>query len=442
MQTLIAANRIGAIFVPLNYRLAPSELSFILADCDPHTVLVDGPRQAGFDELRQSISVRRYLGVEGAGPGWESVEQLIEQGRALDEPAMVGDDDVAIVMYTSGTTGKPKGVMLSNANLWWCAQSLMLLYDVHADDVTLAVSPLFHIAGLNVTIPTTWLKGGTVLLHRAFDARAFFDDIQRYRVNTLFGVPAMFLAMMALPDFADGDVSSCRLAICGGAPVPDHVLRTLSERGIPMLQGYGLTETAPVAIFLVAEHSLTKIGSCGFPAMYVESRLVDQEGEPIGRDRPGVPGEVQLRGPNVSIGYWDNPEATAAAYDDDGWFHTGDVGQYDEDGFCYIVDRLKDMIISGGENVYPAEVENVLFDHPSVAEAAVVGLPHQRWGEAVTAVVVPKPGHEVTLEQLRDFCATRLARYKLPLRLEVVAALPRNPAGKVLKGDLRHELTH
>ncbi|MDO5498836.1 MAG: AMP-binding protein, partial [Propionibacteriaceae bacterium] len=317
----------------------------------------------------------------------------------------------------------------------------MTLYDVSVDDTTLAVSPLFHIAGLNVTIPTTWMKGGRVILHRAFDARAFLDDIQEYRVTTLFGVPAMFIAMLALPDFDQGDVSTVRVAICGGSPVPVEVLRKMSDRGIPMLQGYGLTETAPVAIFLVAEHSLEKIGSCGYPPLYVEAKLVDSEGKEIPRSQPDTPGEVHMRGPNVSVGYWGNPDATQAAFDEAGWFHTGDVGQYDADGFCYIVDRLKDMIISGGENVYPAEVENVLFEHPAVADAAVVGLPHERWGEAVTAVVTLKPGAGLTLEELRNFCSERLARYKLPLELIVLDELPRGATGKIRKVDLRRELT-
>lgn len=250
----------------------------------------------------------------------------------------------------------------------------------------------------------------------------------------------MFVAMLGLPDIADRDLSTVRVAICGGAPVPVDVLRQLSGLGIGVLQGYGLTETAPVAIFLVAEHALEKVGSCGFPAMYVEAKLVTPAGTEITRAQPDTRGEILLRGPNLTRGYWNKPEATAAAIDADGWFHTGDVGRYDADGFCYVVDRIKDLIISGGENIFPAEVENVLFEHPAVAEVSVIGLPHPKWGEAVTAVAVTHDGSELDLAGLRAFATDKLARYKLPIALHVVPELPRNSTGKVLKTQLRDEL--
>jgi fatty-acyl-CoA synthase len=277
-----------------------------------------------------------------------------------------------------------------------------------------------------------------VVLHRSFDAQRTLQDIARYRINTLFGVPAMFIAISQLPGFQTADLSTVRMAVCGGAPAPEPLLRTFADRGIGVLQGYGLTETAPAAIFLVAEYALSKLGAAGQPPLYVQTKLLGPGGVAI--TEPGVRGEVCMRGPNVTQGYWNRPEATAAAFDEAGWFHTGDVGQFDEDGIISIVDRVKDMVISGGENVYPAEVESVLFGHPAVAEVAVIGLPDARWGEAVTAVVAAKPGQSVTLEDLREYAAPRLARFKLPQRLHVVDLLPRNPTGKVLKYQLREDL--
>ncbi len=439
--TMLASYRLGAIFVPINFRLSPGEMEYILNDSAATAVVADSGRQAGIDSIRERLVARVFVGVEGAGEGWEPFDGLVSGAQPLELPGAVGDDDVAIIIYTSGTTGHPKGAMLTHSNMWWNAQSLFNLIDgISTEDVTLSVAPLFHVAGLNVTIPTTWMRGGRVILQRAFKPQQFLADIEKYKVNTLFGVPAMFIGVMALDEFEDADLSSVRLAVCGGAPVPSHVLQTYHDRGIQMLQGYGLSETAPAAIFLVGEHSLTKLGSCGVPAMFIEAKLVDGSNRVI--EGNNEVGEICLRGPNVTVGYWNKPEATAAAFDEAGWFHTGDLGRRDDDGFYYIVDRIKDLVITGGENVYPAEVENVLFEYPGVAEVAVIGLPDPKWGEAVTAVVTLAPGTEnITLEELREFATARLARYKLPLRLHIVPELPRNAQGKVLKIDLRRDLT-
>ena len=438
LETWLAASRLGAIYVPINFRLAGPELAYILNDAGSHTLIAGADSQRGADAIRTQVTARRYIGVEAAGEAWENYEQLIQQAEPLTTPDPVRPEELSVLMYTSGTTGLPKGVMLSHANLWWSDIAMLSWIDIHADDVTLAFSPLFHIAGLNFMIGITWMRGGEVILHRSFDPQATLRDIAAYHVKTLFGVPAMFLTMTQLPEFGDADLSSVRIAVAGGAPVPEPLLRIFADRGIGVLQGYGLTETAPAAIFLASEYALDKLGAAGQPPLYIESKLIDLDGATI--TEPRIRGEVCMRGPNVTKGYWNLPQATAAAFDDGGWFHTGDVGEYDDDGFVYIVDRIKDLVISGGENIHPAEVENVLFGHPAVAEAAVIGLPDTRWGEAVTAVIALRPGKHVTLEELREFAAQSLARYKLPQRLHIVDELPRNSTGKVLKYQLREEL--
>ena len=437
LETMLAASRLGAIFVPLNFRLTGRELSVIASDAGLHTLVAGGGQQPVIDSVRDQLPVHRYVGVEGAGAGWQAFESIVDRSSRLPCPDSVTADEVAVLMYTSGTTGQPKGVMLTHANLWWNNTNLMHLYDVLADDVTLVASPLFHIAGLNVTIPTTWRRGGEVVLHRAFDPQAALDDISRYRITSLFGAPAMFQVMSRLPAFEAADLSSVRMAICGGAPVPEALIRLFQKRGISMLNGYGLTETAPSAAFLTAEYSLTKLGSIGQAPLLSEIRIADRDGATV--TEPQVTGEICARGPNVMKGYWNQPQATAAAIDADGWFHTGDVGYLDSDGFLYIVDRIKDMVVTGGENVSSVEVENVLLEHPSVVEAAIIGLPDQRWGETVAAVVALSPDQALTLAELREFAGQSLARYKIPTKLFMVAALPRNPAGKVSKLQLRKE---
>jgi fatty-acyl-CoA synthase len=436
LETFLASSRLGAVFVPLNFRLTSTELTYIINDAGIHTLVTDRDRRSSIDPVRDQLAVRRYLGVELDEPaaGWGDIIDLIEGSPVSTEWSRIAADDLALIMYTSGTTGKPKGVMLTHGNLWWNVTNLMHLFEVRADDVTLATSPLFHIAGLNVTIPTTWRMGGEVVLHRSFDAQRCLDDIERYRVSTLFGAPTMFQMMSALPGFAAADTSSVRMIICGGAPVPESLVRLYHDRGITMLNGYGLTETSPSCCFLTAEHAITKVGSVGQPPLYSELRVVDDDGHEV--RQPGALGEVCVRGPNVTPGYWRNPTATAAAFDQEGWFYTEDVGYLDQDGFLYIADRKKDVIVTGGENVASAEVENVLIAHPSVFDVAVIGTPHDRWGETVTAVVVPR-GSAPTLEDLRSFAGAALARYKLPTRIIVVDNLPRNPSGKVIKVELR-----
>jgi fatty-acyl-CoA synthase len=327
--------------------------------------------------------------------------------------------------------------MLTHGNILWNNINAMLGFGSSMDDVILTAAPLFHIGGLNVMTLGSFHVGSTVVLLRNFDPTQVLVDFERYKVSHMFGAPAMYLFVSQHPAFATTDLSSIQVLICGAAPVPESLMELYAARGIDFCQGYGLTETAPFSAFLTPEWAISKLGSAGLPPLYSDTRIVDNNNRPVAA---GERGEICLRGPNIMKGYWNRPEATAAAIDGEGWFHSGDVGYVDEDGFLFICDRLKDMVISGGENVYPAEVESALYKHESIAEVAVIGLPDEKWGEAVTAVVALHDGHELTLEELRAFADPMLARYKLPLRLHVVDALPRNPAGKVLKFVLKDDL--
>jgi fatty-acyl-CoA synthase len=423
LVALFASSRLGAIFVPLNFRLAGPEIEFAVNDAGLHTLIVAASHEALVESIRPKLVCVRYLPVEPLPQGERVAASASEPG------------DVAVIMYTSGTTGRPKGAMLTHSNIWWNNVNALLTMDSAEDDVSLNSAPLFHIGGLNVTTLISLMKGSHMVLHEQFDPEAFFDDVVRYRVTKHFAVPAMLLFLSQHERFAAADLSSLRSIIVGGAPVPEPLLRTYIARGVTLHQGYGMTETAPMITFLTPEWSLAKLGSAGRTPLLSEIRLIDAEGNVV--TEPRTRGEICTRGPNIMAGYWQLPDATRETIDADGWLHTGDIGEIDEDGFLYVCDRVKDMIISGGENVYPAEVESVLYRHPAVAEVAVIGAPDSKWGEAVVAVTVLKAGASLTLDGLRDFAKTELAGYKLPSALFVIEGLPRNPAGKVLKHELR-----
>jgi fatty-acyl-CoA synthase len=437
LEVLFACGKLGAVFVPLNFRLAAPELTFIVNDAGVHTLVV-GPEFIGLvDSVRTELCVRRYLALQASeGGDWLEYDDVVARAAAQASDNEVGSGEVAIIMYTSGTTGRPKGAMLTHGNLLWNNINAALAFDTLEDDITLVCAPLFHIGGLNVTTLITLLKGGTVVLMPAFDPARVLDLIEEHRINTMFGVPAMFLFMSQVPGFADRDLSSVRTFICGGAPVPEPLIRLYQDRGIPFVQGYGLTETAPFGTLLPKQDSLRKLGSAGLPPMFTEVRVVDERMEDV---KPGVIGEVVIKGPNVMKGYWNRPDATAEAITHGGWFHSGDLGVLDEDGYLFLKDRKKDMIISGGENIYPAEVESVLIDHPDIADVAVIGMPDETWGEKVVAVVVKVDAGDLTPQDVIDFANGRMARYKLPREVVFTDLLPRNPAGKVLKRELRDQ---
>jgi fatty-acyl-CoA synthase len=438
LVALFAASKAGAVFVPLNFRLTGVELEFIINDAGIHTLIVGPDHQAVIEPVRGALACSRYYGFDGDAAGWPDLERAMAQAVPLATAAAMAEDDVAILMYTSGTTGRPKGSMMSCGNIWWNNVSELLTLDVLSTDVLLTFAPLFHVGGLNVLTLTSLLKGAHLVLHRTFDAGRIIADVPRQRVSIMFAVPAMLLFLSQHPDFESADMSSVRSVSVGGAPCPEGLLRFFNGRGIAVHQGYGLTETAAMATFLTPEWCWSKMGSVGKPPILTQLRLIDAAGDVI--TAPHVRGEICVRGMNVTLGYWNRPDATRDAIDPDGWFRTGDIGYVDEDGFYTVCDRVKDMIISGGENIYPAEVESVLFEHPAIAEVAVIGQPDDTWGESVMAVAALKPGATLTLAALQEFAAARLARYKVPRRLHLVPALPRNPTGKILKYRLREQL--
>jgi len=438
LETLFAANAIGAIFVPLNFRLTGEELTFIINDAGVHSLIVDDALQATIESVREKLCCQHFYSAEGTFDNWKPLIKLRSASEELAETCKMQTDDVSLIMYTSGTTGLPKGAMLTHGNILWNNINAHFTFTSSRDSVNLVVAPLFHIGGLNVLTLHSFTLGSKLVLMRAFDPKAVLAAFSEYQVTHMFGAPAMFLFMSQHEHFDTTNFDHVESLICGAAPPPESLLTLYDQRGVAFCQGYGLTETAPFASFLTPEWSLKKLGSAGQPPLYSELRIVDNNNHVIPQ---GERGEICIKGPNIMKGYWNRPEATAEAIDEEDWFHSGDVGYLDEDGFLYICDRLKDMVISGGENVYPAEVEGVLFKHPSISEVAVIGLEDEKWGEAVTAVAALKDGTSLAIEELREFASDHLASYKIPLRLHIVDELPRNPAGKVLKYVLKEQLS-
>jgi fatty-acyl-CoA synthase len=423
VEALFACAKAGLVLVPLSWRLSPAELAFQLDDSEPAVLLVEAEyaelADAALDEAT-TRPMRARLGDVADAPA-----------RVDDQ---VDDDDPLFLIYTSGTTGKPKGALLTHANCFWTNLGFDLATGISGDDVALQVLPQFHCGGWNVQPLLTWWKGGTVVLERSFEPPRCLALIEEKRVTTTMGVPAIYLFMAQDPAFETADLSSLSRAVVGGAPMPEALLETWHERGVDIVQGYGLTEAAPNVLCLPAEDAVRKQGYAGKPYPNVEVSLRDPASGRL-LDGPGE-GELVVRGPNVFAGYWRNPEASAAALAD-GWLLTGDVAQRDDEGYYRIAARLKDMYISGGENVYPAEVESVLHEHPAVADAAVVAVPDDRWGEVGIAAVVLTAGGAVDEEELLEHCAARLARFKVPKGVRFVAELPRSGMGKVLKDELR-----
>ncbi len=436
LETIFAANALGAIAMPINWRLAAPEVRYILEHsgarafvCDAALLDLANDATAGME----GTLVRSCI-TDAGDDAWSTLGEL-EDGAVLAAPVTAEVDDVHRLMYTSGTTGRPKGVMLTHGNLAWKNLAHIVEFGFTEADLGLACGPLYHVGALDLTTTSLVAAGATTVIHRVFDAASVVDELERSHVTTVWLAPAMVNAIMALPDLEQRDLSSVRLIINGGEKMPipliERIGRTFSSAWFA--DAYGLTETVSGDTFLDRESIVRKLGSVGRPCLHLELEVWDEEGSPV---PAGERGEIVLRGPKVFAGYWRDPEATARAFAG-GWFHTGDVGVRDEDGYVFIVDRLKDMIVSGGENIAGSEVERVLYEHPAVLEAAVVGRPDERWGEVPVAFVVLREGQAATAEELLVRCRDELAKYKVPKEVTFLETLPRNPSGKVLKRELR-----
>ena len=434
LETLFAAGTLGAILVPLNTRLATPELARHLADSGAGTLIYGAGQAETALALREAATGLRDLVALEPASGAGGYPGLLAASPATDIDEPVGLDDPFLIMYTSGTTGGAKGATLSHGNITWNAINAVVDADFRQDEIALVVAPLFHTAALNMLCLPTLLKGGAVLIEPGFEPGRALELIQTHRVTSLFGVPAVYDAMAAHPRWPDADLSSLRMLLCGGAPVPEATIRGYTSRGLAFIQGYGMTETSPGALLLDAAHVESKAGSAGVPHFFTEVRVARPD---LSAAPAGETGEIVVAGPNVMQGYWNQPSAMAGSLADGTWFRSGDAGCTDADGYVFVVDRIKDMIISGGENIYPAEVENVLREHPAVADCGVIGVPDARWGEAGRAVVVLRPGAQATEAELLRFLDGKIARYKIPKSVLFTDELPRTGTGKILKKRLR-----
>ncbi len=431
---LFAAQKAGLILVPLNWRQPPAELSPIVRSSGARLLFFD--RQTR--EAALSLSADGKLMAIGMGDDSQAsrtIATIIEGASSTPfGTGRVAADDPWYLLYTSGTTGLPKAVIQTASMAWANAVNYSQAVDLVSSDKALNYLPLFHTAGINLFTLPLFLAGGTSTILRKFDEEAVLDLIDAKEVTAFFGVPAIYQALALNPRFGSVDFSSVRSLGCGGAPISASLLKSYRDRGLTVCNGMGMTETGPTVFLMDKEHAAAKIGSVGKAQMLAEVRIVSPSGDVIAGEGDG---ELQIRGPGVTPGYYDNTEATRAAFTEDGWLKTGDVARRDGEGYFYIVDRIKDMYVSGGENVYPAEVERVLTSHEAILEAVVIGVPDERWGETGAAYLIAGPNHQIDIPELVSWCRERLAAYKIPKSFHVVSELPRTAAGKVQKHVLK-----
>jgi acyl-CoA synthetase (AMP-forming)/AMP-acid ligase II len=437
-EITFAVNKLGGAWLPLNYRLAGPEVTYILNHSEARMLISEKEFEPLIQGIRKDIpGVQKFIGVGKEVPaGWESYDGLVEANKGAKVPhALVELDDLHRLMYTSGTTAHPKGVMITYGNLYWKNIGHIVMFDIKPGDKTLIVGPLYHVGGMDLTATGTLNVGGSVLILRRFDTIPVLQTIQKERPTNAWFAPTMINTLFQEPTFDQYDVSSIRFIIDGGEKMPLPLITKVKEKfpNAWFADAYGLTETVSGDTFLSRDKMVEKIGSVGKPVIQLRVRIVDDDGRDV---RPNTLGEIVLRGPKVFKGYWKNPQATAEVLKN-GWFHTGDIGTLDEEGYLYIVDRKKDIIISGGENVASLEVERVIYELPQVLETAVVGIPHPKWQEIPKAFVVLKKGEKLTAEEITAHCSKKLAKFKVPKEVEFIDILPRNPSGKILKRELR-----
>jgi fatty-acyl-CoA synthase len=445
VDLLFGLGKLGAILAPLNWRLTSHELTYIVNDCQPKVLIIGPEFVSVYNEMRDSITVEHVISLEAADVSGEAYEQLLNQASA-EEPkrlVIVGDDPVCI-LYTSGTTGRPKGAVLPHRQVVWNSINTIVSWGLNEKDISPILTPMFHSGGLFVFLLPLFHVGGKLLLGRTFDPDGSLKLMVDEKCTVILGVPTLFQVWMNSPQFESADFSHVRFFISGGAPCPPSLIQAWSEKkGVVMRQGYGLTEVGVNCFSMTDEDALRKLGSVGKPIFHSEMRLVDADCNDVPL---GETGELIIKGEHVCVGYWNNEEATQEALKDDPstgsggtWFHTGDMARMDKEGYFYIAGRFKDMIISGGENVYAAEVEALFREHPAVADAALIGQPDEKWGEVGVMIVACKPGQTVGADELLKFCSGRLAKYKIPKRIEFVDALPYSPYGKVIKAELKKQ---
>lgn len=421
----VACQKAGWILVPLNYRLAVPELAYQVADSAPALLVYD----AAYAGTAQQLGTETLLPLE-------TLRTWAASGARLGARPSIGLDDPLMILYTSGTTGRPKGALITHGMIAWNAFNTIHRLDLTGRDVSFNAAPFYHTGGWNVLLTPFLFKGGHTYLLDGFDPERILRLCDEGRITILWGVPTMLRMLADHPRFEDTSFETVRYAIVGGEAMPEPLIRRWHAKGVPIRQGFGMTEVGVNCFSLPESDALRKIGSIGFPNFYIETRIVDEQGREVAVDEVG---ELLMRGPVVTPGYWRRPEATAEAIDADGWFHTGDLVRRDAEGYFYVVGRKKDMYISGGENVYPAEIEAVLRAHPDVADAAVVGVPDPKWGEAGAAFLVLKPGRALSPEAVQAYVRAHLAGYKVPRHVFFLEALPVGPTGKCDKQSLREQ---
>jgi long-chain acyl-CoA synthetase len=438
-EVWIGAAKLNAVMTPISWRLAASEMCHIINDAEARVLLVGSDSVGHLETIRdQLVTVRTIVVLDGPSDH-QSYEKWSSRWPAIDPDKMAGDDDVAIQVYTSGTTGLPKGPMLTNTNLGLMA-GVGLAQQVDSDSNYLIAMPLFHLGGAGMALSSLTIGANTVLA-RESDPAALLQTIQRERITNAFLVPAALQSLTALEEAAEGDYSALRAIAYGASPITNAVLeRSMEMFGCNFFQIYGLSETGILTQLDPADHDprgprAHLLRSAGKPFSHLEVTVVDPD---TGRARPpDHVGEIWTRSAQVMKGYWRKPEESAKAITADGWFRTGDAGYLDPDGYLFLTDRIKDMIVSGGENIYPIELENVLAEHPAVADVAVIGVPDGKWGEVVKGIVVLNDGTTADQTELIEWCRHRIAHYKSPRSIDFVTELPRNPSGKLLKRQLR-----
>ncbi len=437
MEVIYGCWRIGAVCLALNFRLTVPELEFILNDAETSALVYDHAFKAQVEGLQGKTTITHFIGTDCMGG-----ESDYEAGLAAVEPRFEYHpqtlEDQCMLMYSSGTTGLPKGVIITHGMMEFAPAAGSRVGGMQPDNVALSNMPLFHIGALNVTgCPAIWI-GSTAVIQRIFDIEGTLEAINdpELGITSLFMVPAALNAMRMHPKAETTDFSRIRTCMSGGAPVPVEIMSWWEKKGLIVQQGYGMTETAAAGSAVTKEEAMSRIGSTGRALIHSKIKIMDDSGQECA---PNIPGEIWFKGATVTPGYWRRPDANAESFVD-GWFRSGDIGRMDEEGYIYIEDRMKDMYISGGENVYPAEVENILYQMPQIAEAAIIGVKDPRWGETGCVIAALKPDCELCLDDVVNHMSDKVAKFKLPQHLHIVDALPRNATGKVLKFQLRESV--